>query len=226
MNPRTVVVVNAGSPVLMPWADEVAAVLYAWFPGQEGGHALADVLHGRAEPGGRLPTTFPRTAEQAPILDTNPVDGVLDYPESIFIGYRAYDRHRLDPAFCFGHGLGYTTWEYVQAHTDTAALHPGQDARLTVTLRNTGERAGRETVQVYLGRHASRYERAPRALAGFAVVEAGPGEQVTAEITLPARAFAVYDEQRADWVWEHGSYLAEIGRSSRDLPLTAVLTVS
>ncbi|MCO1578010.1 glycoside hydrolase family 3 C-terminal domain-containing protein [Crossiella sp. SN42] len=228
-NPRTVVVVNAGSPVLMPWAEEVAAVLYAWFPGQEAGHALADVLYGRAEPGGRLPTTFPRTAEQAPVLDTTPADGVLRYEEGILIGYRAYDQHRLDPAFCFGHGLGYTTWEYRSAECPTgvsaATLHAGQPIPVRVTLTNTGTRPGREVVQVYLGRHASRYPRPPRVLAGFAVVDAAPGETVAVEIPLAPRAFCVYDEQRRDWLPEHGSYLAEIGRSSRDLPLAAVVTV-
>ncbi|MCK2245326.1 MULTISPECIES: glycoside hydrolase family 3 protein [unclassified Crossiella] len=228
-NPRTVVVVNAGSPVLMPWADQVAAVLYTWFPGQEAGHALADVLHGRAEPGGRLPTTFPRTAEQAPVLDTTPTEGVLPYPEGLLIGYRAYDQHRLDPAFCFGHGLGYTTWDYRTAHATSAVsaatLHAGEPVPVRVTLTNTGARPGREIVQVYLGRHASRYDRPPRVLAGFAVAEAGPGETLEVEIRLAAKAFAVYDEQRGDWAWEHGSYLAEIGRNSRDLPLTAVVTV-
>ncbi len=109
-NPRTVVVVNAGAPVLLPWADDVAAILLAWFPGQEFGNALADVLTGAVEPGGRLPTTWPKTEEGLP--STAPQDGVLSYDEGIFVGYRAYERDGREPLFPFGHGLGYTTWEY------------------------------------------------------------------------------------------------------------------
>ena len=111
-NPRTIVVVNAGSPVELPWADEVAAVLLTWFPGQEAGHALADVLLGAAEPGGRLPTTWPVVAADCPVLSTTPVDGVLPYDEGVFIGYRAWDRAGAVPRFGFGHGLGYTSWAY------------------------------------------------------------------------------------------------------------------
>ena len=110
-NPRTVVVVNAGAPVLLPWADDVAAILLAWFPGQEFGNALADVLTGAVEPGGRLPTTWPKTEQGLP--STRPRDGILSYDEGLFVGYRAYDRDGREPLFPFGHGLGYTSWEYL-----------------------------------------------------------------------------------------------------------------
>ena len=142
-NPRTIVVVNAGSPVEMPWADSVAAILLTWFPGQEAGHALADVLLGRAEPGGRLPTTWPVSERDCPVLSTTPVDGVLAYDEGVFIGYRAWDGANIAPRFPFGHGLGYTTWAY-----ESLSI---VDKTVQVTVRNTGSRTGREVVQVYVG---------------------------------------------------------------------------
>ncbi len=113
-NPRTVVVVNAGSPVELPWADEVAAVLLAWFPGQEAGGALADVLLGVAEPGGRLPTTWPVVAADCPVLSVTPSGGKLRYDEGVFIGYRAWQRAGVAPRYPFGHGEGYTSWAYEQ----------------------------------------------------------------------------------------------------------------
>ena len=119
-NPRTVVVVNAGAPVLLPWADEVPAVLLTWFPGQEFGHALADVLLGDAEPGGRLPTTWPATTDGLP--STQPVDGTLTYDEGIFVGYRAYERDGRTPLYPFGHGLGYTSWEYLELACDAEGV--------------------------------------------------------------------------------------------------------
>ena len=126
-NPRTVVVVNSGAPVLLPWADEVAAVLLTWFGGQEFGHALADVLLGDAEPGGRLPTTWPASQDGLP--STQPADGVLRYTEGLFIGYRGYDRDGREPLFPFGHGRGYTTWSYDSITVDCDAGRTGRRSR-------------------------------------------------------------------------------------------------
>jgi beta-glucosidase len=139
---RTVVVVNSGSPVELPWADEVDAVLLAWFGGQEVGRALADVLLGVTEPGGRLPTTWPVAVADAPVLSTTPAQGVLRYDEDVFIGYRAWDRSAVAPRYPFGHGDGYTSWEYEQIAVD--------GHRVSVTIRNTGTRPGREVVQIYV----------------------------------------------------------------------------
>ena len=170
-NPTTVVVVNAGAPVLLPWAGEVAAILVAWFPGQEFGNALADVVLGVAEPGGRLPTTWPGSEDGLP--STQPVDGVLSYDEGLFIGYRAYDRDGRTPHYPFGHGLGYTTWSYdaIEAPAEAAP------ATISVTVRvsNTGTRRGREVVQLYASRADGGVERPVRWLAGFAPVEAEAG---------------------------------------------------
>ncbi|BEL09401.1 glycoside hydrolase family 3 C-terminal domain-containing protein [Actinoplanes sichuanensis] len=206
-NPRTIVVVNAGSPVLLPWSEEVAAVLLTWFPGQEAGAALADVLLGVAEPGGRLPTTWPRSEKDCPVLDVKPSDGTLGYDEGIFIGYRGWLRQATEPLFAFGHGLGYTEWSY-----DHMA-HSGSEVRVTVT--NTGWRAGREVVQVYLSPGAdtltaseapdidSPVERPERWLAGFGTVDAEPGESVTVTIPIPERAFQVWND---GWQTVPGAY--------------------
>jgi beta-glucosidase len=201
-NPRTVVVVNAGSPVLMPWLAEVPAVLLTWFPGQEAGNAIADVLLGRAEPGGRLPTTWPGSEDGLP--STRPVEGVLSYDEGTAIGYRRPGQ----PLLPFGHGLGYTTWEYLGFEADAGTAR--------VRLVNAGTRRGREVVQVYT-------ERPELRLAGFAAVEADPGEEVVAEIALAERAFARWD---GGWVTEPGAYALSAGRSVADRRLTAEITLA
>ncbi|MDL4771711.1 glycoside hydrolase family 3 protein [Actinomadura xylanilytica] len=191
VNPRTVVVVNAGAPVLMPWRDEAAAVLWAWLPGQEGGAAIADVLTGAAEPGGRLPTTFPVTGTG--VLSPVPgPDGTLEYSEGTAIGYRHYPPH--DVAYPFGHGLGYTTWAY-----ESLAVAGGV---AEVTVRNTGGRSGREIVQCYASE-----EGPPVRLVGFGVAEAGPGGTATVRIGLDGPPAV--------------PYTLRAGSSIADLPLTA-----
>ncbi|MFD8820010.1 glycoside hydrolase family 3 protein, partial [Streptomyces sp. NPDC059627] len=156
-NPRTVVVVNSGAPVLLPWAEEVAAVLLAWFPGQEFGNALADVLLGVAEPGGRLPTVWPASERGLPA--TEPVDGVLAYDEGLFIGYRGDGRAGWQPPrYGFGHGLGYTTWDYVSIDVP-GEVRPDAGFTAEVLIRNSGTRHGKEVVQVYAGRPVTALER-------------------------------------------------------------------
>ena len=212
-NPRTVVVVNSGAPVLLPWAGDAAAVLLSWFGGQEYGNALADVLLGDAEPGGRLPMTWPASEEGLPSAE--PADGVLSYTEGLFIGYRAYDRDGRVPLFPFGHGAGYTTWSY------ESVVIPDDATRFSacVTVRNTGARRGREVIQVYLSRPGSAVERPPKWLAGFAAVEADPGETVTISILIPERAFQHWAGQ--EWSIEPGPFVLAAGPSSASLPLTA-----
>jgi len=215
-NPRTVVVVNAGAPVTMPWRDEVAAVLLSWFGGQEFGHALADVLLGRTEPGGRLPTTWPAAEADVPVLTTRPEDGVLRYDEGIHIGYRAWARAGRTPAYPFGHGLGYTTWEI--RDLNVAAALPGHPVRVTVTVANTGDRAGRQVVQAYLSKEGSAVDRPVRWLAGFASVRAEPGNRHQVSLTLSARAFAHWDN---GWHTESGNYTVHVGTDAEHLPLSA-----
>jgi beta-glucosidase len=217
-NPRTVVVVNSGAPVLLPWAQDAAAVLLSWFGGQEYGDALADVLLGDVEPGGRLPMTWPASEEGLP--STQPVNGVLTYHEGMFIGYRGYDRDGREPLFPFGHGAGYTTW----AHESVTLDQPPAGASgvaVCVQLRNTGSRRGREVVQVYASRPDSAVERPAKWLAGFAAVDADPGESVTVGILIPERAFQHWTG--AGWSTEPGTYVLAAGPSSASLPLTATI---
>lgn len=215
-NPRTVVVVNSGSPVELPWRDDVAAVLLGWFPGQEGGAALADVLLGAQEPGGRLPTTWGSLAD-APVTQVTPVDGELAYSEGVFIGYRAWERSGATPAYAFGHGLGYTDWTYETLDVEGTTA--------TIRVRNSGPRAGREVVQLYLAPTEADGNRPARWLAGFAGVEAAPGESVRVRIELPHRAFETWDEDTNSWSQQGGSYAVQAGRSLADLRLSETIVV-
>jgi beta-glucosidase len=212
-NPRTVVVVNSGAPVLLPWAGDAAAVLLSWFGGQEYGNALADVLLGDVEPGGRLPMTWPASEDGLP--GTEPADGVLAYTEGLFIGYRGFDRDGREPLFPFGHGLGYTTWLY-------ESVEIPQDASQVcacVTVRNIGPRRGREVVQVYVSRPGSAIERPPKWLAAFAAVEADPGETVTVSVLIPERAFQHW--AGTEWSVEPGPFVLAAGSSAASVLLTA-----
>ncbi len=214
-NPRTVVIVNAGAPVLLPWADEAAAVLLAWFPGQEGGNALADVLYGRAEPGGRLPTTWPRAEQDVPVWDVETTDGLIAYQEELFIGYKAWDRAAVEPLYPFGHGLGYTEWVY---ETLVAT-----EESVSVTVRNNGTRPGREVIQIYVEPSEQMPARPKRWLAGFAIAEGESGDVVTVTVDLPKRTF----QQWADgWQTMPGEYLVHAGHSLADLRIGGVVHVT
>ncbi|MET8336823.1 glycoside hydrolase family 3 C-terminal domain-containing protein [Streptosporangium canum] len=219
-NPDTVVIVNSGGPVTLPWREEVPAVLLSWFPGQEAGHGLADVLFGVAEPGGRLPTTWADGA----IAATVPVDGVLAYEEGPDIGYRAWLRAPAPPAYWFGHGLGYTSWSYESVHMP-GRVEPGRPFPVRVRLRNTGERAGREVVQIYLERPDTAVTRPARWLAGYAPADAGPGESVELTVDVPARALQHWSTDDHAWRAEPGAFTVLAGRSAGDLPLSAVTTL-
>jgi len=219
-NPTTVVVVNSGGPVELPWLADVPAVLLGWFPGEQAGHGLADVLFGAVEPGGRLPTTWPVAQSDAPVLSTDPVDGVLSYDEELNIGYRAWAASGVEPAFWFGHGLGYTSWSY----EDISVSEPDSDAfSVRVRLRNTGSRSGREVVQVYLSRSDSAVTRPPRWLAGFTAAVAEPGHVVDVVIPIPSRAVAHWT--RDGWTVEPGTVTVHAGPSAGALPLSTTVVL-
>ncbi len=211
VNPRTVVIVNAGAPVEMPWRHDVAAILLTWFGGQEYGHALADVLLGRVEPGGRLPTSWPEQLRDVPVANVTPVDGILSYAEGIHIGYRAWLRANLAPAYPFGFGLGYTDWTIGPASV-TEADDQAWDVRVDVS--NTGNRAGKQVVQVYARCTQSAVDRPALWLVGFAVVRAQPGQTASTRIRVPHRALAYWDD---GWVLEPAEYEFLVGSSVADL---------
>jgi beta-glucosidase len=219
-NHRTIVVVNSGCPMDLPWADKVAAVIYAWLPGQEFGNALADVLLGLSEPGGRLPVTLARRAADFPAFDTTPgPNEELVYSEGINVGYRGFDVAGIEPRFAFGHGLGYTTFEYESLELASDGLAEGEPLELRVRLRNTGQRSGKEVVQVYVTDLESLVPRPPRELKGFAVVRLAPGEVAELVLALDDRDLAYWDAARHSWRIEPGRFEIQVGRSSRDIRL-------
>ncbi|BDV32285.1 beta-glucosidase family protein [Microbacterium terricola] len=210
-NPHTIVIVNAGSPVLMPWVDDVAAVLAMWFPGQEVGAALADMLSGDAEPGGRLAVTWPADEQSVPVSNVTPDDGRLAYTEGIHVGYRAWLRTDATPAFEFGFGLGYGQWALTDANAPERAS-AGSDVDLSVTLANTGSRMTKAVVQVYVERvETSSIDRPERWLAAFKATGIPAAESRHLRITVPARAFATWTAD--GWVTEPGEYRLVIGTS-------------
>ncbi|ALL76152.1 beta-glucosidase [Pseudonocardia sp. EC080610-09] len=219
-NPRTVVVVNSGAPVLLPWRDEVAAILLGWFGGERFGEAVADVLLGAAEPGGRLPTTWPGTGRERSVLSGVPSDGVLRYDEGVHAGHRNWLRHGETPAYPFGHGLGYTTWTLDGM---SVGRWSADGIDVTVTLTNIGDRPGRQVVQAYLSRDRSDVERPARWLAGWAVVDAAPG---TTTVTVPVSRRAFRHRTGTGWATEPGTWTLHLGFSVTDTPLTAEVTTT
>ena len=213
-NPHTVVLVNAGSPVLMPWRDQVAAVLIGYFGGQEFGHAVADMLLGAAELGGRLPTTWP-AAEANAIMSTAPVNGALDYAEGIHIGYRAWLKQDAAPAYSFGSGQGYTDIA-VTSMSAPPSVTAGEALPVTVEVENCGTRDGKQIVQIYAERADSAVDRPVRWLVGFAPVRVPAGEKTRLEMSVPTRMLAYWQD---GWRYEPGAYQFRAGTSAVDLPL-------
>ncbi len=226
-NKNTVVVLQTGSPVATPWAGEVAAIVQAWYPGQECGNAIADVLLGRAEPGGRLPQTFPKRVEDDATrvgADTYPGrNGKVHYTEGLFFGYRHHDRSELPAQFAFGHGLSYTTFEHGPARLaggGSPQVDPGQAIEVQVDVRNTGVRAGSEVVQLYVHDAQSSQPRPVKELKTFAKLTLAPGETRTVRLTVTMRDLAFFDTGRRAWVAEAGRFDLMVGASSADIRST------
>ncbi|MEU0789286.1 glycoside hydrolase family 3 C-terminal domain-containing protein [Amycolatopsis sp. NPDC005961] len=221
-NPHTVVVVKSGGPVLMPWASSVPAILQAWYPGQQDGAAVAGVLFGDVDPSAKLPVTFPATDADTPANTAAQfpgVNGVATYSEGLQVGYRWFDAQGKTPLFPFGHGLSYTTF----AFSGLSVRNTGDGATATFTVRNTGQRAGAEVAQLYLGFPAAAGEP-PRQLKGFSRVELAPGQARRVAIDLDARDFSVWDTGRHAWRPVRGGFTVQVGDSSRSLPLRVPLT--
>lgn len=228
-NPKTVVVLQTGGPVEMPWLSDVAAVLEAWYPGQEAGNAIADVLLGVAEPGGRLPQTFPKRWADNPTHSQDPAiypgtDGQVVYAEGVFIGYRHYDRMGVPPLFPFGFGLGYTRFALSNLTVDASRFEADGAVEVSVDVANTGARAGAAVVQLYVSDHTSSAPRPVKELKAFAKVALAPGATRRMTLSLDARAFAFYRPEAQHWLVEPGKFSILVGTSSSDLPLTAEIS--
>lgn len=219
-NPNTVVVLNVGSPVEMPWAEDAAAILQSWYGGQEAGNALADVLFGDVTPSGKLPTTFPVRLEDNPAFINYPGEnGQVHYGEGIFVGYRYYDKKQIAPLFPFGHGLSYTSFVYNNLQLNGTTFGPGDEITVRVDVTNTGQRAGQEVVQLYVRDEESRLVRPPQELKAFAKVHLEPGQTKTVTLTLTGQSLAYYDPSVSNWVTEPGTFTLLVGSSSRDIRL-------
>ncbi|MBI1179747.1 MAG: beta-D-glucoside glucohydrolase [Alphaproteobacteria bacterium] len=217
-NPNTVVVLQNGAPVTMPWLSRVRAVLTAWLPGQEGGHAVARVLTGAVAPSGKLPHTMPARLEDNPSFVHYPGTRDADYGEGIFVGYRYYDKARIEPLFPFGFGLSYTRFAYSDLR-GPGRVAPGEAFTVSVVVTNTGGVAGKETVQLYVEQPAPSEVRPLRELKGFRKIALAPGEHGAVSFRLAPRDLARYDVHECTWVAEPGLYRIHVGGSSRDLPL-------
>jgi beta-glucosidase len=218
-NHSTIVIVNAGCPMDLPWADEVAAVIYAWFPGQEFGNALAEVLLGKREPGGRLPLTLARGDADYPAFRTLPgADDRLVYAEGVNVGYRGFESSGVEPAFPFGHGLGYTRFEYESLEL-TGGHGDGEPLDVRVRIRNSGRRPGKEVVQVYVAPESPSVPRPRHELKGFVVVRLDPDQAIDVALALENRDLAYWDVEHHRWRLEPGRYEIQVGRSSADIRL-------
>jgi beta-glucosidase len=225
-NPRTVVVLNSGYPVLMPWVKDVRAILDMWYPGQEGGPATADVLAGAAVPGGKLPVTFPARESDAPTA-TSPlrypgVNGQEFYSEGVFGGYRWYDQNNITPLFPFGFGLSYTTFGYDHLKTKSE----GKTPRVQFTVTNTGARTGTEIAQVYVGRLPTSVPTPVKQLAGVARLTLRPGQSKRVTVELDPRSLSYWDTGSQRWITPGGEVSVLVGSSSRDIRLSGVIEVA
>ena len=220
-NPRTVAVLNTGSPVTMPWVADVAAIVQMWFPGMEAGNALVDVLTDAFHPQGRLPTTFPKRIEDTPAFTNYPGEhGQVRYGEGIFVGYRWYDARGIEPLFPFGHGLSYTTFEYGEVTTSVA----GDAVTVEVDVTNTGDSDGTEIVQLYVADRTGAVASPPKELKGYAALPLAAGATATARFTLEASAFSHWDRLANAWAEARGSWKVLVGSSSADIRAVADLS--
>jgi len=216
-NPRTVVVLETGGPVAMPWLDRTAAVLEAWYPGTSGGEAIARVLFGEVNPSGRLPVSFPVSLDQLPrpVLDGDPakpkMQFAVNYHEGAAVGYKWYDRQKLKPLFPFGHGLSYTQFAY----SGLAAEHKDGQLRVRFSVRNSGSLAGKDVPQVYIAPLGGRWE-APKRLAGWDKVDLQPGASRTVSMQVDPRLLGMYDGASKTWRVAGGKYKLSLARDAAE----------
>jgi beta-glucosidase len=231
-NKQTIVVLDIGGPVLMPWADQVAGIIEAWYPGQEDGNAIAAILYGDVNPSAKLPLSFPRTATEIPTASKEQWPGVGGrslYSERLNVGYRWYDATNTQPLFPFGFGLSYTTFRLGDVVVEPAKLELKSGAQagkvlIKLDVTNTGKRKGAEVVQAYVG-HPRANNEPPHQLRAFSKVQLEPGETRSVSLVLDLRSFSIFDPASHHWVTPDGTYEIFVGTSSRDLPLHSRVSV-
>ncbi|MCM3032331.1 glycoside hydrolase family 3 protein [Niallia sp. MER 6] len=232
VNKNVVVVNESGIAVKMgDWKNKVESIVQAWYPGQEQGNAIADVLFGDVNPSGKLPVTFPVDEDSTPVSSEEQYPGIdeaVKYSEDIFVGYRGYEQSGIEAAFSFGHGLSYTDFKYNKLKTKVKGTKKSTEPTVEVTLnlKNTGDVTGSEVVQVYTGKLPTNVETAPKQLAGFSKVELKPGKEKKVTIKLDAKAFSYYDEKKNEWVTPSGNVPVYVGSSSSDIRLKGSVTIS
>jgi len=226
-NGKTIVVLQSGGPITMPWLDHVTGVMQAWYPGQECGNAIGDVLFGAVNPAGKLPQTFPHRLEDNPAFINYPGEnGKVHYGEGIFVGYRYYDKKQVTPLFPFGFGLSYTTFSYANLQLSADTIAPDDQLTINVDVTNTGERAGQEIVQLYVRDVTSSLSRPAKELKSFAKVALAPGETQTVTLTLGKKALAYWDDRQHAWVAEAGEFEALVGSSAQNIHARAIFRLT
>lgn len=224
-NPKTVVILNCGAPVSMPWIERVPALVEAFYPGQEGGNAVAAVLSGEVNPSGKLPVTFPHRYSDNPAYLDYPGGREVRYGEGVFVGYRYYDHKNVDPLFPFGHGLSYTNFEFGELEVEKSGDFD-RPLVVSLTVKNTGGAPGKEVVQLYVSDKGSSLPRPPKELKGFKKVSLSPGESTKVRFSLDQRAFSYYDPVLEAWVAEPGEFELLAGSSSRRIHTRAVVMMA
>ena len=226
VQPNTIVVLHNGSPVEMPWADQVKGIVEAYLSGQAVGAAVVDILFGKVNPSAKLPETFPYKLEDNPSYLYYLGEGdKVEYREGVFVGYRYYDTKKMDVRFPFGYGLSYTTFAYSNLKLSAAQIKDTDTLTVSVDVTNTGSMAGKEVVQLYVSDVESTVIRPVKELKGFDKVDLQPGETKTVTFTLGKRAFAYWNTQIHDWHVESGEFRILVGKSSRDIQLEETVTV-
>nr|WP_314897526.1 glycoside hydrolase family 3 C-terminal domain-containing protein [uncultured Flavobacterium sp.] len=226
VNKNIIVVLLNGAPVSMPWKNDVTAIVEAYLGGQAGGGAIADVLTGKVNPSGKLSETFPMRLEDTPTaMDFPSKDGNANYGEGIFIGYRYYDKKKIEPNFPFGFGLSYTTFSYSDIKANTTAAKDSDDIAISVKVKNTGKVAGKEVAELYVHEQESEVARPENELKHFEKVALLPGEEKTVTFHLTSRDFAYFNSKSHDWAIKSGKFDILVGGSSRNLPLQQTIDI-
>jgi beta-glucosidase len=243
LNPHTVVIVNSGGGIRMTaWNERAAAIVYAWYPGQNGNKALAEILSGETNPSGKLPMTIEKSFEDSPAYGYMPKGDVIamggkydremqhpkysiEYKEGVFVGYRWYDEKKIAPLYAFGSGLSYTTFDFANARVSAAKVSRGEPVTVTCTVTNSGKVAGEEVVQLYVHSAKAPVERPEKELKGFARVKLAPGESRDVTLTLEPKDFAYWDVSKHDWAVPAGAYDVLIGGASNQIATKATVTL-